>query len=128
MRFHTIAPISPASMNSALMATCCSLMMPPEMVFATSVERNAPTTFRTPASATAVLGLSAPVAMEVAMAFAVSWNPFVKSNTSAVTMTRPTTISVARSMRRKAPLHVDETGREARRPRAAFMAYDMQGV
>jgi len=33
------------------------------------------------------LGLSAPVAIEVAMAFAVSWNPFVKSKSSAVATT-----------------------------------------
>jgi hypothetical protein len=39
---------------------------------------------------TATMGLSAPVAIDVAIAFAVSWNPFVKSNESAaaITMTR----------------------------------------
>ena len=47
-------------------------MMPPEMVFATSVERNAPIRLSVPAAITAVFGFSAPVAMEVAMAFAVS--------------------------------------------------------
>ena len=36
---------------------------------------------------TAAFGLSAPVAIDVAMALAVSWNPFVKSNASAVTTT-----------------------------------------
>jgi hypothetical protein len=46
--------------------------MPPEIVLATSVERKAPTRFRTPLIRTAVFGLSAPVAMDVAIAFAVS--------------------------------------------------------
>ncbi|GAB3656190.1 hypothetical protein GCM10028832_39730 [Streptomyces sparsus] len=39
--------------------------------------------------ATAALGFIAPVEMVVAMALAVSWNPFVKSNTKAVTITIP---------------------------------------
>ena len=38
-------------------------------------------------SPTACLGLSAPLAMEVAIAFAVSWKPFVKSNARAVITT-----------------------------------------
>jgi len=46
---------------------------PLEIVFATSTDRNAPTRFSAPASRTATLGRSAPVAMEVAMALAVSW-------------------------------------------------------
>ena len=41
---------------------------------------------------TAVRGLSAFVAIDVAMALAVSWKPLVKSNANAVTMTT-TTIS-----------------------------------
>ena len=53
-------------------------------VTATSTERKAPTRFRNPARRTAVFGLSAPVAMEVAMAFPVSWKPLVKSNAKAV--------------------------------------------
>ncbi len=51
--------------------------MPPEMVLATSVDRKAPTMLRIPLTRTAVLGASAPVAMEVAIALAVSWNPLV---------------------------------------------------
>ena len=69
-------------------------MIPPEIVFATSVDRKAPTRFRTAAISTATLGLSAPVAMGVAIALAVSWKPFVKSKNSASTMTS-TTIKVA---------------------------------
>ena len=43
-----------------------------------------------PAMATAVFGLMAPVAMGVAMAFAVSWKPFVKSKNSASSITSAT--------------------------------------
>ena len=51
--FHTIAPMRPAKMSSGVISTPPgpSLMMPPEMVMATSVERNAPTRFRMAASA-----------------------------------------------------------------------------
>ena len=72
--FQRMAPISPAKMMSGVIWTPSepSLMMPPETVLATSVERNAPTRFSTAARATAVFGLMAPVAMGVAMAFAVS--------------------------------------------------------
>ena len=71
-RFQMVAPTRPAKINSGPIVTACSLMMPPEMVFATSVERNAPTRFNVPAAITAVFGLSAPVAIDVAMALAVS--------------------------------------------------------
>ena len=46
--------------------------MPPEMVLATSVDRNAPATFRMAATSTATLGFNAPVATEVAIALALS--------------------------------------------------------
>ena len=83
--FQRMAPIRPAKMMSGVIWTPPdpSLMMPPETVLATSVERNAPTRFSTAARATAVFGLMAPVAMGVAIAFAVSWNPLVKSKNSA---------------------------------------------
>ena len=61
---------------------------PLEMGLATWTERKAPTRFRTPAMSTAVRGSSAPVAIDVAIALAVSWKPLVKSNASAVTTTR----------------------------------------
>ena len=87
-RFHRIAPTSPAKIMPG--ETSVSSTMPPEIVLATSVDRKAPTTFRTPLMSTAVFGLSAPVAMDVAIAFAVSWNPLVKSKARAVTMTTAT--------------------------------------
>ena len=72
--FQMMAPMSPARMKSGVICTPPppSLMMPPEMVLATSVERKAPTRLRIAASVTAVFGLMAPVAMGVAMALAVS--------------------------------------------------------
>src|SRR5205823_3879701 len=56
-------------------------------VDATSVEMRAPRTLATAAIASAMVGLSARVEMEVAIAFAESWNPFVKSKRSAVATT-----------------------------------------
>src|SRR3954452_16040571 len=85
-RFHTMAPISPAKMTTGVMSL--SSTRPPEMVFATWTERKAPSTFRQPASATAVLGRNAPVEIDVAIALAVSWKPLVKSKANAVTTTR----------------------------------------
>jgi ABC-type transport system involved in cytochrome c biogenesis permease component len=49
-----------------------SLISETEMAFATAVERNAPTKFIIAAINTAVFGLSAPVAIAVALEFAVS--------------------------------------------------------
>ena len=84
-RFHRIAPTRPAKMTTGLIRA--SLTRPLEIVFATSTDRNAPTRLRTPAMITATFGRRAPVAIEVAMALPVSWNPLVKSKASAVTMT-----------------------------------------
>jgi hypothetical protein len=47
-----------------------------------------------PDTATAIRGGSAPVAIEVAMAFPVSWNPLVKSKQSAVMTTSTSTVSL----------------------------------
>ena len=54
---------------------------------ATFSEMNAPAKLRTADIATAKRGDIARVETEVAIAFAVSWKPFVKSNASAVTTT-----------------------------------------
>ena len=69
--------------------------MPWEIVLATSVESSAPITFSTAATSTARLGVKAPVATEVAMALEESWNPLVKSKTSAVATTTTTMNKVA---------------------------------
>src|SRR5699024_641907 len=55
-----------------------------------SVDSSAPIRLRIAARATAVLGLRAPVAIGVAIAFAVSWKPLVKSKNSASAMTSTT--------------------------------------
>jgi hypothetical protein len=90
-RFHRIAPTSPASTISGV--TSLSSTMPDEMVLATSVDSRAPTRLSTAAMATAVLGRSAPVATDVAIAFAASWKPLVKSKMSATTTTIETSAS-----------------------------------
>src|SRR3954451_6338372 len=84
-RFHRMAPTSPAKMTTGVMSV--SSTSPPEMVLATWTDRKAPARFRQAAMATAVRGRNAPVAIDVAMALAVSWKPFVKSKASAVTTT-----------------------------------------
>lgn len=84
-RFQRMAPTSAAKMTSGVMPD--SVTMPLEIVLATSTDRNAPTRLSTADMATAVLGFRAPVEMVVAIALAVSWKPFVKSNTRAVTIT-----------------------------------------
>ena len=57
-------------------------------------DKNAPTRFRTAEIATAVKGFKAPVAMDVAIALAVSWKPLVKSKASAVSTTMTMMMSV----------------------------------
>src|SRR5690606_13543263 len=91
---------APASMIES------SWMMPWETVLDTSVERNAPIRFRTAARSTAVLGLRAPVAMGVAIAFAVSWKPLVKSKKSASAITSTTMRAAVSTVR----FQVDEAG------------------
>src|SRR5215213_9924408 len=89
-RFQAIAPIRPA--KTTVVVTASDSTIPWATVAATARDRNAPTKFRTEASATANRGDIARVDTDVAIALAVSWNPFVKSNASAVatTMTRTT--------------------------------------
>lgn len=87
-RFHRIAPTSPPKMIGTVIFE--SSTRPLEIVVATAVEMNAPTRLSTADTVTATLGLSAPVAMDVAIALAVSWKPLVKSNTNAVMITTTT--------------------------------------
>ena len=68
--FHKIAATNPAKIIVGV--TSASLTIPPEIVLATSVDRNAPTTFRIAAITTAVRGRNAPVATDVPIAFALS--------------------------------------------------------
>src|SRR5919197_6007315 len=84
-RFQAIAPRSAAS------SVCCVArfpsMIPFATLFATAVVRNAPARFATAAISTAIRGVTARVPTDVAMAFAVSWKPFVKSKPSAIATT-----------------------------------------
>src|SRR5215469_16481909 len=73
--FHVIAPTSPAKMIGTVTSAWSTI--PLAIVAATVTEMKAPTKFRIAARPTAVLGGSARVAIVVAIAFAVSWNPFV---------------------------------------------------
>ena len=107
-RFQTMPPTSPARMISSRAdpwsAVSAASGVPSEFwilttalvtVSATATERNAPTRLRTADRATAILGFSAPVAMEVAIALPVSWKPLVKSKPSATITTRTRVSSCA---------------------------------
>ncbi len=82
-------PISAASTRSSpsVPASTLGLTMPLAIVAATLIEMKAPAKFRHAEVITATRGLSAPVAIDVGIALAVSWKPFVKSNAAAVMMT-----------------------------------------
>src|SRR5262245_59235135 len=69
-RFQVLPPTSPAKITVVVMAPASTI--PFATVAATLIEMNAPTKFRAPAMPTAILGFSAPVAIVVAIAFAVS--------------------------------------------------------
>ena len=69
-------------------ASTAGLTIPLAIVAATLIEMNAPAKFRHAEMITATLGFSAPVAIEVAIALAVSWKPFVKSNANPAMTTR----------------------------------------
>jgi hypothetical protein len=61
---------------------------PEPTIFATAVPAKAPAIFRMAAMATATFGDRTRVETEVAIAFAVSWKPFIKSKIVARTMTQ----------------------------------------
>ena len=85
-RFQTIAPIRPA--KTVISVTVAALTIPVAIVAATASDRKAPTKFSVAAISTASRGGMARVDTDVAIEFAVSWKPLVKSNAIAV----PTTI------------------------------------
>src|SRR3954453_5027676 len=96
-RFQKIEPMSPAkTIGSVIMS---GLAVPLATVAATASERNAPTKLSTDDRPTATRGDIALVEIEVATALAVSWNPLVKSNASAVptTIQRTTSLSIESS-------------------------------
>src|SRR5579875_3094148 len=82
-RFQAIAPPSAASTTSRpVVPDVGGGMMPDPTVFATFVEIRAPTTLNTADIASAIRGVRARVEIDVAIAFAESWKPFVKSKAS----------------------------------------------
>src|SRR5918992_5048710 len=90
-RFQAIAPTRPAKTIAGVTSSASTI--PLAIVAATSSEMNAPTKLSTAARPTATRGDSARVEIDVATAMAVSWNPFVKSNASAVAPTIQRTTS-----------------------------------
>jgi hypothetical protein len=85
IRFQVIAPTSPARMIFSVMTSWST--MPFAIVAATANETKAPRKFRTAALRTANRGERARVETDVAIEFAVSWKPFVKSKKSATATT-----------------------------------------
>ena len=86
-----IAPTRPPKTTVGVITS--PFTMPLATVAATLSEMNAPTKLSTAAMLTATLGFRAPVAIVVAIAFAVSWKPLVKSKPRAATTTRATMMS-----------------------------------
>ena len=84
-RFQAIAPIRPA--NTVSSVTEPASTMPVAIVAATDSDRKAPRKLRLEAMITAIRGDIARVETEVAIDFAVSWNPLVKSKAIAVATT-----------------------------------------
>ncbi len=85
IRFQVIAPTSPARRMFSVIASGSTI--PLATVAATLNEMNAPAKLSTAAIATAFRGDSALVETLVAIEFAVSWKPFVKSKKSATATT-----------------------------------------
>src|SRR4051794_39064275 len=84
-RFHVIAPINAARITYAV--ACLGSMMPLAMALATAVPKTkAATKLKNAAQITASFGDSTRVDTTVAMLFAASWKPLMKSNTSAITI------------------------------------------
>src|SRR6266540_1499947 len=80
-RFHAIAPIRAAITVVCAMADAST--MPPPIILATAVDMNAPAMLSTAAIRTAHPGLRTWVETTVAMALALSCQPFEKSNARA---------------------------------------------
>src|ERR1700760_496875 len=91
-RFQMLPPDKPAATTVSVITLVST--RPLAIVAATARERKAPTKLSTPEMATAVRGPRAPVAIDVAIAFPVSWNPLVKSKARATMTTRTSTVSL----------------------------------
>ena len=85
IRFQVIAPTRPARITSGV--TTAWSTIPLAIVAATANETKAPRKLRTAELITAARGDIARVETLVAIEFAVSWKPFVKSKKSATATT-----------------------------------------
>src|SRR5438477_4065396 len=101
MKFQATAPRSAASTTIWVTAAVSTIPFP--RVDATSVEMSAPSTFATAAMPRAIPGRSARVEMEVAIAFAESWKPLVKSKRRAVATTTRSRVPVKHLSRGRKP-------------------------
>src|SRR3954462_3701928 len=109
-RFQVMAPTRPARIVSIVIAPGSRMPLP--IVFATFSDRYAPTKLRMPAPITASRGEIERVATDVAIELAASWNPFVKSNSSAIATTM-TSSNMTGPFPRRRDLHRITTTRPA---------------
>ena len=89
-RFQLMAPIS-APKTTYWSTTSASTMPLPTVAATFSWNTKIATTLKNAAKSTAVCGLSTPVETTVAIEFAASWKPFMKSKTSASITSMATT-------------------------------------
>jgi hypothetical protein len=121
-RFHAIAPMSPEKTIGRVITFGST--MPLAIVAATASDRNAPRKFSDAASATAMRGPSARVEIIVAIALAVSWKPFVKSNARPTAITTISSVisrhrsAFAPARASRAPRKADDAGATLRGPAA----------
>src|SRR6185503_1107011 len=93
IRFQMIAPVRPAKMT--VNVTTFKSTMPEPTVLATPVpKKKAATKLKKAAHATACSGVRTRVDTTVAMEFAASWKPLMKSKTSAIRMMNRTSVSM----------------------------------
>src|SRR5699024_11993710 len=83
IKFHAIAANSAAKMTAVPFSKANGSTISFVIVFATPVKVIAPAKFITDAKIIARLGVSALVETDVAIAFAVSWKPLIKSKITA---------------------------------------------
>ncbi len=114
VRFQTMAPINAEKTTKSPCEPSGASMMSEPTVEATLVPRKAPSRFMRAAKISAARGVSARVDTDVAMAFAASWKPLVKSKTSAMAMTAMIAASITgqRSIRSRGRTYA----RPVRRP------------
>src|SRR5690606_9491497 len=94
IRFQVMPPSSAHRISCEPTSITPASIRPEAMVLATAVPASAPIRFMLAARPTACIGESTLVATTVAIELAVSWNPLMYSNTSAVITTIRTRVSM----------------------------------